>query len=978
MTMNENRHRVSSLLIGLGVSAWALTVPNFSAHAFQDSQPEEIMDAAEDAANDALDELQDATSQPAMNEPNTTDRARGMAALAKAREHMGAGRYSQAADEYRTALNFMPNNAEAQSGLNAAQANINQASGIDQASQEIDILRQQALADFDAAMQNARQELSNEQFGAAQSMVTTARVELRNKGRFLNPSELESRIAQADTLEAQITEARVLFEQKAIEEQLAEQEEAREREAAEEAARRQEQIDNNLRRVRELQMQRQYDEAMKIIDQILFLEDDNPVALALRDAIQTASLWQNFITGEREREYSFSYQFEENRRAVIAPRPNYGPGPKSTTGIMTYPEDWPNLSIRRTSDAGFVDTDANRRVAAAMDQNIHQIDFDGQTLHNAIAYLRNITGTNIHTDWQALEYIGVTPDDEINLQLRDVPVRTALDQMMKQVGELGGDRPRYAIQDGLLVISSENEIRKHVITLVYDISDLLFDVPYFDNAPSMDLREVINDSNQAVARRNSAFNGLGASRADLGSDESGSFESVNPHLFNSGGVDPDRPSRSTKINKIIDAVQHTVDPDGWRDFGGDTGALQELSGNLIITQTPRNHQQIEGLLSQLREIRALQINIESRFLTVDMNWFEKIGFDLDLYFNTNSDVFQAARAVDPNFHLSDFFDGRGRLKDPVIFDSFSNTNPFANTIGSGYQVGIPSGGPPPTDITYVTGPVGSPIRTTDGFTPFGLSQDSFNLVDVLGGFGADSFGGTILSSNPALSMGIQFLDDVQVDLLIEATQADRRNVVLTAPRLTLFNGQRSWVLVGTQQAFVSSLTPIIGDNSGAFQPITDVLVDGTVLDVEAVISADRRYVTLTVITGIRETVNIDTLTFQGAAGGGGNGGIGGGQANVFQGTISLPEVEVSLINTTTSVPDRGTVLLGGQRLVREVEIETGVPILSKMPVLNRFFTNRITSKDESTLLILIRPEIIIQQENEDLLFPGLSDMLGSP
>ena len=50
-----------------------------------------------------------------------------------------------------------------------------------------------------------------------------------------------------------------------------------------------------------------------------------------------------------------------------------------------------------------------------------------------------------------------------------------------------------------------------------------------------------------------------------------------------------------------------------------------------------------------------------------------------------------------------------------------------------------------------------------------------------------------------------------------------------------------------------------------------------------------------------------------------------------------------------------------------------MPILSKIPYVNRFFTNRITSTEEKTLLILLRPKIIIQTENEDILFPGLSD-----
>ena len=79
---------------------------------------------------------------------------------------------------------------------------------------------------------------------------------------------------------------------------------------------------------------------------------------------------------------------------------------------------------------------------------------------------------------------------------------------------------------------------------------------------------------------------------------------------------------------------------------------------------------------------------------------------------------------------------------------------------------------------------------------------------------------------------------------------------------------------------------------------------------------------------------------------------------------------------TTSVPDKGTALLGGQREKDEYETEVGVPVLSKIPYINRFFTNRITTTEERTLLILIRPEIIIQTENEDILFPGLADEVG--
>ena len=48
------------------------------------------------------------------------------------------------------------------------------------------------------------------------------------------------------------------------------------------------------------------------------------------------------------------------------------------------------------------------------------------------------------------------------------------------------------------------------------------------------------------------------------------------------------------------ASSANVDSEGWKDLGGSTGSLQELNGNLIITNTPTNHRSIEGLLAQRR------------------------------------------------------------------------------------------------------------------------------------------------------------------------------------------------------------------------------------------------------------------------------------------------------------------------------------------------------------------------------------------
>ncbi len=901
------------------------------------------------------------------------DRARGEAALAEAREHLEAHRWQQAIEAFETTLTYLPGNEEALAGLRQAQAELDQAPILTDVESEMRVQLGRAREEFRAARQRASELLAQGDYNGAEREMLTGQIRLRQARRLFSEREFAQLNDEAEALLGEIDTKREAF-------QLAE-EARKSREAA--SAQREEQlkadeqrrriIEGNLLRVRQLQMEQRYDEALQVIDEILFMDEHDPAALTLRDIIQTTVFYREFADIQRQKEMALPWISVDAQRGLIPPRPNTsGPGPRSTTGVMGYPEDWAQLSLRRSAEAGFSESAANQRVTQSLSQTRLPVDFNRNSFEQAVGFLSQVTGLNIYVDWKALDFIGVDRQDEITLQLADVSAGTVLDRMLEQVGdEL--DRPQWAVQDGIVTVSSDQALRQHTLTIVYDIRDLLFEVPYFGDAPKLELSATMSQA--------ASFAGAGAG---LGGGFGGGNSLGSGQTFSEPGDSEPRLSRQELVDQIVGIIQENIDPEGWRDLGGDTGTLQELNGNLIITNTLGTHQQIEGLLSQLREIRALQINVESRFLAVQTDWFEQIGVDFDLYFNTNEATRNKQLAADPLSHLSDHFDpntGRlidpfrfGQIFDPVTGELITDRIPFGTIFG---QPAVDDQGNPIfginqiQDIVYpLTGPVGSPIRTTQGFAPIGVVQDSMGLVDAIAQL--QGFGELVALANPAVAVGIQFLDDVQVDLLIEATQADRRSVVLTAPRLTFFNGQRAWCAIARQVAFISALIPVTGDAAGAFQPIPGVVSDGVVLDCEGVISADRRYVTMTVIVSVSKIIDIKDFPVQGAVGGTGD--IAGGAT--FTSVIQLPEVEVALVQTTVSVPDKGTVLLGGQRLVTEIEVEAGVPVLSKIPFINRFFTNRLTSKEEKTLLIMIRPEIIIQQENEDLLFPGLSDTLG--
>jgi type II secretory pathway component GspD/PulD (secretin) len=133
---------------------------------------------------------------------------------------------------------------------------------------------------------------------------------------------------------------------------------------------------------------------------------------------------------------------------------------------------------------------------------------------------------------------------------------------------------------------------------------------------------------------------------------------------------------------------------------------------------------------------------------------------------------------------------------------------------------------------------------------------------------------------------------------------------------------------------------------------------GTELFIGATVSPDLKYVTLTVEPIVSQLLGLNFFPFTPT-----------GPVLPGQSFVQLPDLSIQTLRTTVSVPDGGTLLLGGLKSSGEVEREEGVPLLSKIPIINRAFTNRGKVIDESTLLILIKPTVIVPRDEEKKLFP---------
>jgi len=801
------------------------------------------------------------------------------------------------------------------------------------------VARQQAEAEFNNQLTQAADSLKSGDVIRARDSAARARLILNsNRERFAETefqtmqTKVSDFLKQVDTKEQELAVAQA---QKTGAERQAEAKRVADQGASERNRKIREAID----RVRALQIEMKYEEALQVVDQILFLDPINPTGLLLRDVLTSAKIYKQWYETNTKRNTLLAEQSLQNQASTMPPK-----------GIVDYPSDWPEIIKDRGEPVTLAESVETRITLSTLANTRRPVDFTETPLEKAVDWVAKTGSVKMDIDWPSLEKIGINKDTPVTVNLSTIRLDHLLDLIVSKVSPDPTSAASWEVQDGVLRFASAEAINKSTLMVIYDIRDLLIEVPDYSDVPQFDLNSALQSSSGGGGGT-SPFSGGG----------------------NTQNTGPQR-TLEERTDELVRILTEQVDPDNWRENGGAVGFVSRFKGNLLITNTPKNHRAIGSLLRRLREIRAMQVNSESRFLLVAQDFFEQIGFDIDVYLNNDNlnlngrttSVPQqlgsfatngALSTQNPTLRASDFFD-------PVTGQQVRNFNSQPTPVITAVN----------TDGTFTIAnqAVNTTVLNSQGFGPVAMQSNSLGIVDALT---TAPFAAEVLAAGRAFAVAGTFLDDIQVDFLIEATQADRRNVSLQAPRLTTTNGQQANIQITTQTTYISGLTPITNQSAVAFQPITSTLNTGVLMLVRGTISADRRYVTTDITTQISQLVQFRTGTTFAAVAGGGGGVGGGGAVAIPSGQFQLPEVQVSSVQTTVTIPDQGTILLGGQRIVTEQEVESGVPVLSKIPVLNRFFSNRTESKTEQTLLILYKPTILIQSEQENKAHPGLIDSL---
>ncbi len=386
------------------------------------------------------------------------------------------------------------------------------------------------------------------------------------------------------------------------------------------------------------------------------------------------------------------------------------------------------------------------------------------------------------------------------------------------------------------------------------------------------------------------------------------------------------PTSPFEIDSLIEVIKQTIEPSAWEIEGA---AIDPKNGVLVVRQIPEVHARIGQFLSDLRKNTGVLVNMEIRFLQAEDRFLRDVGVDIRGLGDDTGGVGAPGLGVATPFDDSFF----GSPANPQ--NSPPGVIPEPSSIGTRNSPGI----------FYGDGQDGEYKGRVENLFDFALQFDERGRATQ-----SASTTGTTSDNSGGVSLQSVYLDDTQIEVILRAVEKNQRIEEIAAPRLTVYDTQRANVSVMTQNSYVQDFDVEIAQAAAIGDPIVQTIRDGIILDVKPIVSADRRFITMELRPTVADLVRpIPTFLTSLATG--------------PPVVIQVPEIAISRVRTTVTMPDGGTLLLGGIKFFKDIQAESGVPILSNIPLISFLFTRKAKLIQRSNLLILIKALVVIPEEH---------------
>ena len=337
---------------------------------------------------------------------------------------------------------------------------------------------------------------------------------------------------------------------------------------------------------------------------------------------------------------------------------------------------------------------------------------------------------------------------------------------------------------------------------------------------------------------------------------------------------------------------------------------EPVTNSLLISATPRFYEEIVAMVEKLDEAPE-QVIIQALLVEVQLDNTDEFGVQL-------------------GFQDATLFDRSVTTADELLTITESFSNPGTGVVTTTERIISQSATP---GFLFNNQQLGNNVAGHPGRVGSqGLSD--FSLGRLNGDLG---FGGLVLSASSE-----------SVNVLLRALASRRTVHVLSRPQIRTLDNQPAQILVGQKVPVVNGTIP---NALGVVSPAVEIRDAGIILTVTPRISPDGTIVMETRAEKSAFTGQGVTLFVDGANGN----------------TIESPIQDIISAQTTVSVPNGQTIVLGGMITKSDDTAERKVPWLGDVPYLGKAFRYDSNVEKRTELLIFLTPRIIGNDADSELI-----------
>jgi len=214
--------------------------------------------------------------------------------------------------------------------------------------------------------------------------------------------------------------------------------------------------------------------------------------------------------------------------------------------------------------------DARRDTLVRLTRNV-SVDFQDKRLEDVLTFIQTSSGADIEPLWIDDQHTdGLDKEKVVSVKVDGATYLALIEKVLDKARGDAGENTWQMSETGSLQIGPKNRLNLIKRVQLYDINDLLMELPIYSDVPRIDLQQALQSSQGGGGGGQSPFR-------EQGNDRGSKMR-----------------EKKERADEVLQLITQLVEPDQWVDNGGSGGTIRYYNGTLIVNAPDYMHRGIDG------------------------------------------------------------------------------------------------------------------------------------------------------------------------------------------------------------------------------------------------------------------------------------------------------------------------------------------------------------------------------------------------